>query len=385
MPAEASAAPESDIWTPPQLGKLVKYKRHAAGLTQVQLAARAGVGIGVVRDLEQGVTSKPQAASVQRLVAALGIDDIDGPPGSTPRTWSPPIASVMRNGSYIPHAPLQVLVLGPLEVWRNSERVALGSPRLQAFLGLLALCAGIPASRDLIIATLWGQAPPPTTVTMIQSSVSRLRRLLAPAGDLQGLSGPLVRAGTGYALRLTHCQLDSALFGELCADARSLGEAGDLQAACSLYERALSFWRGDPLAGLDVLNGHPAIVALASKRAAAVTDQADIAARLGQHDLGLPHLRALTVDEPLNERAHACLMIALAATGRQAAALDVFEQMRHRLADELGISPGTELLQAHTRVLRQEISVSSSFRPDWRFQRRPELEDIAHRAGMDHA
>mgnify|MGYP001606699779 CR=1 FL=1 len=39
------------------LADLVKEKRKSAGLTQPQLAAKAGVGLRFIRDLEQGKTS----------------------------------------------------------------------------------------------------------------------------------------------------------------------------------------------------------------------------------------------------------------------------------------------------------------------------------------
>ena len=54
-------------------------------------------------------------------------------------------------------------------------------------------------------------------------------------------------------------------------------------------------------------------------------------------------LRALTVEHPLRERAHALLVRALAATGRQAEALAEYAAIRARLDDELGIEPGPEL------------------------------------------
>ena len=36
------------------IADLVKEKRKGAGLTQIQLAAKAGVGLRFIRDLEQG-------------------------------------------------------------------------------------------------------------------------------------------------------------------------------------------------------------------------------------------------------------------------------------------------------------------------------------------
>src|SRR6185437_9607261 len=69
-------------------------------------------------------------------------------------------------------------------------------------------------------------------------------------------------------------------------------------------------------------------------------------------------LQALVVEHPYRERPHALLMHALAASGRQAEALDVYTKIRGRLADELGIEPGAELRAAQTAVLRQEIALA---------------------------
>lgn len=48
-------------------------------------------------------------------------------------------------------------------------------------------------------------------------------------------------------------------------------------------------------------------------------------------------------------------MIALAAAGQHASALDAFGQVRRRLREELGMPPGPELAAAHLRVLRQQV------------------------------
>src|SRR6516164_8535868 len=66
-----------------RLAELVRDKRRAAGLTQLQLATAAGVSVGVVRDLEQGRTGQPRRRSVERISAALGagLDPSDPAPG----------------------------------------------------------------------------------------------------------------------------------------------------------------------------------------------------------------------------------------------------------------------------------------------------------------
>ena len=56
------------------VGSLVRIRRRAAGLTQRELADRAQVSLGTVRDLEQGRTHRPRPGSMTRLAGALGLD-----------------------------------------------------------------------------------------------------------------------------------------------------------------------------------------------------------------------------------------------------------------------------------------------------------------------
>jgi hypothetical protein len=103
------------------------------------------------------------------------------------------------------------------------------------------------------------------------------------------------------------------------------------------------------------LHDHPAVLGLRDLRAAAVLEYADVSESAGGYEQVLPLLQEFTRRNPLNERAHASLMIALAATGQQAAALQVYDSLLHRLDDELGVRPGREVAEAHLKVLRQEI------------------------------
>ncbi|HEX8864316.1 MAG TPA: BTAD domain-containing putative transcriptional regulator, partial [Lentzea sp.] len=65
-------------------------------------------------------------------------------------------------------------------------------------------------------------------------------------------------------------------------------------------------------------------------------------------------LRGLLSEDPLREDVRAALMRALHRDGRQAEALEVFEQGRALLADELGIDPSPALADAHLEVLRAQ-------------------------------
>ncbi|SCL68543.1 Predicted ATPase [Micromonospora eburnea] len=57
------------------LPDLLRGHRLAAGLTQAELAGRAGVGVRTVRDLERGRSARPQRTTVDLLADALGLTD----------------------------------------------------------------------------------------------------------------------------------------------------------------------------------------------------------------------------------------------------------------------------------------------------------------------
>ncbi len=65
-------------------GQLVRRARAAAGLTQEELAAAAGLGVRTISDIERGRTSRPRIATVGLLARCL---ELSGPPAAP--SWSP--------------------------------------------------------------------------------------------------------------------------------------------------------------------------------------------------------------------------------------------------------------------------------------------------------
>ena len=57
----------------PPFAALLRELRRAAGLTQEELSARAGVGVRTLRDLEAARALRPQRSTVELLAAALGL------------------------------------------------------------------------------------------------------------------------------------------------------------------------------------------------------------------------------------------------------------------------------------------------------------------------
>ncbi|HEY2443733.1 MAG TPA: BTAD domain-containing putative transcriptional regulator [Streptosporangiaceae bacterium] len=235
-----------------------------------------------------------------------------------------------------------------MTAWRDGVRVGLGPARQRAVLGLLALTPNVPVHRKTIIDAVCGDDVPATAVHLVQVYVNRLRRLLDP-GRL------LTSAGTSYELVAADGQLDLMVFEVRASRATRAHAAGELGVACEAYAGALDTWRAEPLADIEILHAHPVVVALRQRRSDLVIRYGEAAMAAGRHGDVLPRLRELAAAEPLNERAHAALMLALAGSGQQAAALTLFDDLRRRLDDQLGVRPGAELADAQQRVLRQDV------------------------------
>ena len=354
--ADESAGVTNQTGAEPQdcgagIGSLIRIHRRAAGLTQQELADLAQVSLGTVRDLEQGRTRHPGRGSTSRLAAVLGLD------ASRLQTLARGTLEPGRRRSQVPG--LQLKVLGPVEAWRGGTRVGLGEPRQRAVLGLLALNPDVFVHREALIDVVWGEDPPVSAAQIVQAYVSRLRRILDPGRPPRDSRGLLVSAGSSYRLRITADQLDLLAFDRLIGQARAAATAGEPGSACDAYDLALGLWRGEPADDVDALRGHPAVLQLSQARATAVLEYGDLADQVGRSDRVLGHVVGLAAREPLNEKACARLMLTLAATGQQAAALHAYEDLRCRLDEQLGVLPGPELARAHLRVLRQQVPAAA--------------------------
>jgi DNA-binding SARP family transcriptional activator len=347
---------------PPKFGLLLRAERNAANLTQHELARASRLSVAAIRDLEQGRRSAPRATSLTRLAKALDLNKIRAQELIQAAYDS---SAAKPSAQHIQHqrnstGQLRLHVLGPLTAWRGKTQLELGPPRQRAVLWLLAMNPGVPVSREALIDAMWGEATPATGINLIQTYVARLRRILEPGRHSHDRNGHLASVGTGYCLQATKEELDVLAFRHLVAEAEVAFAVGDTATACQLYRQALAVYGGDPLAGIDFLHGNPAAAKLASERTLAITKYAKSTRQAGCPECALPELTELTLSEPFNERAHALLMIALAGSGQQGVAFQVYEDIRRRLDDQLGVYPGRELSAAHERVLRQDVGIPAS-------------------------
>ncbi len=101
--------------------EMLRRQRDVAGLTQAELAARAGVAVRTVSNLERGVNSGPYAVTVRRLSAALALPDPARAElmAAARSVRSRPSREPPSSGSYLGAAPASDLV------GRATERTAL--------------------------------------------------------------------------------------------------------------------------------------------------------------------------------------------------------------------------------------------------------------------
>jgi DNA-binding SARP family transcriptional activator len=242
-------------------------------------------------------------------------------------------------------------ILGPLEVWDGGGEVSLGGPKPRALLAGLLLHPNEVVPTDRLIEELWGEDSPEDAAAALRVNVSRLRKALPQ--DLLTTRSP------GYVLHVEPDQLDLHRFERLVDEGRSLLARGLAEDAAARLREALALWRGPALADFTYESfAQPAIARLEEIRLAAL--ELRIAGDLdsGRHDELVAELEALVAAHPLRERLRTQLMTALYRAGRQAEALDVYQDARRALVDELGIEPSPALHDLERAILRQDPSLN---------------------------
>ena len=250
---------------------------------------------------------------------------------------------------------MQFRILGPLEVERTGGPLTLGGAKQRAVLAVLLLRANRVVSRDRLVDAVWGERAPETAYSALQGYVSALRKTLG--ADL------ILTRAPGYVLETAPTSVDLGRFESLVAEGSTALAAGKAGRAAARLREALDLWRGEPLADLDSL-GFVQIerVRLGELRLSAIEERLDADLALGRHAELVAEIRVLVGEHPLRERLRAQLMLALYRSGRQAEALDVYQQGRRLLAEELGLEPGEALKRLEHAILEHDPALGAPAR-----------------------
>jgi DNA-binding SARP family transcriptional activator len=249
----------------------------------------------------------------------------------------------------------QFRLLGPVEVSIGGTPLALGTAKQQAVLAMLLVEVGRPVATDRLVAQLWDGSRRPTAArAVVYSHLSRIRQLLKRFADDSGTVIALERCSGGYLIRCSRDMVDLHRFRSLVDLARKAGrpEPDRLR----LLREAIGLWRGEPLAALpgDWASGVRDACRRDHLDAVTLWARGELAA--GDPTAVVGPLSDLARQFPLAEPLTAVLMRALHAAGRRAEALGHYLAIRGRLADELGVDPGAELVAAQQAILRRAPS-----------------------------
>ena len=101
------------------------------------------------------------------------------------------------------------------------------------------------------------------------------------------------------------------------------------------------------------------IARLEELRLAAQEERIEAELELGRHDELVVELEALVAEHPLRERPRGQLMLALYRSGRQAEALQSYQDGRRALAEELGLEPSESLRRLEHQILEQDPTLAA--------------------------
>ncbi len=248
---------------------------------------------------------------------------------------------------------MKARILGPLEVLVEGTRLEIPGGKQRELLALLLIHANEVVSSDRLVDELWGASPPASATKTLQALVSRLR------GTLGASAEALQTHGQGYRLVVGDGQLDAGVFREGLEEGRRLLARGEPEQASRVLGEALALWRGPALAEFRYADFAQAEIArLDELRLAAQEERIEAELELGHHTELVVELSALVAEHALRERLRAQLMLALYRSGRQAEALQTYQDGRHVLAEELGLEPAESLQRLERQILEQDIALA---------------------------
>lgn len=261
--------------------------------------------------------------------------------------------------------PLNIELLGSLSASLSQTPVTPSAPKQRQVLALLALNAGRVVTVPMLIEEMWGNHPPRSYATTLQTYILQLRNALAAAAPGNPDARQILSTRHyGYVLEADACQTDVDVFDGLVRAGRAAAEARDHVLASDQLSRALQLWRGPAL--VDVRMGAVLEIEAASleeRRLGAFERRVEADLALGRHSDLLGELTLASARNPMNENLCAFQMIALYRTGHVGRSLQTFHRFRSVLNDELGVEPCARLQRLQAAILSGDPMLESEAVP----------------------
>ena len=217
----------------------------------------------------------------------------------------------------------------------TDQHIELAGRKDCALLGYLAVSPGVSFSREKLATLLWGDSGDRQARDSLKQALLRLRRSLSPVSSM-----PLVANRQSVKLDRDNVTVDVGIFEQLLGDATP-----------EALEGAIALYRGDLLDGIQVRDAafeDWLLVERQRLRGLAVEAATELMMQslgAGRRNRAAAAARRLLSLEPLHEAACCTLMQVHADRGERAQALKLFETLRDRLQQELGVAPEPDTIR----------------------------------------
>ncbi|WP_344921833.1 AfsR/SARP family transcriptional regulator [Streptosporangium oxazolinicum] len=253
---------------------------------------------------------------------------------------------------------MRFCVLGTLKVLDGGREVTPTAPKLRQVLTFLLLRRNNIVQTAELIDELWGESPPISALSTLQTYIYKLRKILSN-DKIDSFEEVLRTQSWGYMLVVEPDDLDLDPFERLLGAGAAALKKNDPEQAAESLARALSLWRGPALADVaagNLLSAYVASLEESRLRALELRIESDL--RLGRHREVVGELKHLVSVHPLHEAFYAQLMTALHRSGRRSEALEEYQRLRATLVEEVGIEPSAESQRLHQSLLSAESPAS---------------------------
>jgi DNA-binding SARP family transcriptional activator len=199
-----------------------------------------------------------------------------------------------------------------------------------------------PATRDELAAAVWPEQAPSAAAAGLSALLSKLRRLV----PVEGRSELQLRLPAGAWIDLEAAA--EGLHRSEAAVARRDWTAAWGPGRVAQHVAARGFLPGEEAPWIEEQRRRLEEI---HARALELVGRACLEIGGSELDTAERSARTLITKAPYRESGHRLLMEALAARGNPAEALLVYEELRRRLRDELGATPGPETQALHRSLL----------------------------------
>lgn len=251
-------------------------------------------------------------------------------------------------------AMLQVRCFGGLQVRladRRLESGDFGRSKARELLALLVARRGRPLTADALVERLWPDAALDAGRPRLHVTLNALRKAIEPSSG-RPWTYVLCADGTWHLDPSASIDVDLWRFQDRLRRARS-AEAGmrPIEEVASLLVDAIDLYRGDLFEGLaDAPWARRVQDRWRDEMLDACAHLARLAQDLADAPLAVRALRRAVAIDPIREDLQRELMHLLAAVGRRREAIDRYERLRRRLAEDLDSQPQPPTRRLHERL-----------------------------------